>query len=370
MSAISHLPSDVIELIFSHLSYSDLGSAMRVCQKWCEVGCQPLMWREFPLVVNFNKNLEEFELCLKGKRFSFVRRFKLVDNFVRDLCLTGNDVRHQIKTMDRTVPESILSQHRADESRRKKFQLIWQLPRLESLDLSEYNISSIDPDFLTDFPLNIKSLTMNGVKQSNTGLTPGQAQALFDGLKNQEKLTELKISEDDLKDVDKDLFASVINKLENVELRFSSRDFGQINAENVELLTSLHFGQFEALIGVMEAQDTKLRKLSIYDGLYHVDEKKLSNALNKVESVYLYDFIGVEVFEMLLKQIIIDKTCLKSLRINFCEAFDYDDAVEDIPEDLISEAGKKLDSFILSCPLHLNCLIEHVNTDDESEQSE
>jgi len=324
MSEISHLPSEVIELIFSHLSYSDLGSAMQVCQKWCEVGCQPVMWREFQLVVNFEKNLEEIELCLESKRFSFIRRCKLVDNVVRGLSLMGSD--------ERSVPESILFQHRANESRRKKFQLIWQLSRLESLDLSEYNISSIDPDFLTDFPLNLKSLTMNGVKHSNTGLTPGQTQALFVGLKNQEKLTELKMPEDELRGVDQDLFASVINKLENVELRFSSG-----------------FRQFEALIDFMKSQGTKLRKLSLYEAWFDLmDAKKLSNAFNKVESLYLFDtMMPREVMEVILKQII-ERTCLKSLTIIFCGEFEYEVAVEGIPEDLISEAGKKLDSFVLS----------------------
>jgi len=327
MSEISHLPTEVIELIFGHLSYSDLGKAMQVCHKWCEVGCQPGMWREFQLVVNFKKNLKEIELCLESKRFSFVKRFKLVDNFVRQLSLMASD--------DRSVPESILSLHRGDESRRKKFQLIWQLPRLESLDLSEYNISSIDPDFLTDFPLNLKSLTMNGVKESNTGLTMWQTQELFAGLINQENLTELKISEDDVVwDVNKIIFGYVINKLENVELRINSG-----------------LRQLEALIEFMDSQDTKLRKLSMYGTCFsYIDAKKLSNAFNKVESLYLFDtMMSRGMLEVILKQII-EKTCLKSLQIIFFRE-DYEFAVEGIPEDLISEAGKKLDSFLLSSEL-------------------
>jgi len=336
MSEISHLPSEVIELVFSHLSYSDLGRAMQVCRKWEEVGCQPVFWRDFQLVINFKKNFEEIEFCLEGKRFSCIRRFKLLDTFLRSF---GDEYREKSQ-IDMCLLyglriEDVLDKHRGDdEYRRKKFQLIWQLPRLESLDLTEYNFSSIDPDDFSIFPLNLKSLIIHGPVEINTALTSVQTQALFAGLKDQNNLTELKIVVDEWKDVDKDNFASVINSLENVELRL----------EDDESLL------LEVLIDTMGGQDTKLRKLVLYDtDLFHIDAKKLSNALNKVESVYLCGtMLPGEALEEILKQIS-EKTCLKSLKITFSKGFDYEEAVEDIPdlEDLISEARLKLDSFIL-----------------------
>lgn len=56
---ISHLPRELLHLIFCHLvpSFRDLANVMLVCRRWYQVGGDPVLWRTFTLVVNKPRNL-------------------------------------------------------------------------------------------------------------------------------------------------------------------------------------------------------------------------------------------------------------------------------------------------------------------------
>eukprot|EP00092_Neocalanus_flemingeri_P035614 GFUD01038768.1.p1 GENE.GFUD01038768.1~~GFUD01038768.1.p1 ORF type:complete len:327 (-),score=55.48 GFUD01038768.1:33-1013(-) len=323
MSDITILPMEMLESVFGHLSWPNLASAMRVCRSWKEVGEKPIMWREFELVANITDemNVEDVEKTLRSKRFSQVRSWKLVDCFRN--------------------PENREGQRRQERTKSQIFKLIWQHSTLEMLNITGFKISCIDPEVLSVLPPKLTHLVMNDPEQIDlsyearanayelTGLTSNQAKALFSGIKAQDTLTDLLISEDDLTGVNPDLLATVVNKLVKVELR----DVG--------------FDQIEAIFSSM-AQNSKLKTFVLWDTeLSYVDADELAAAVNKLQNFYLYCSPRKEQVEKILRQVLVS-TCLKRLVIVFWEKWEEKHVIDGIPKELISEVHQKLDEFEIS----------------------
>jgi len=304
----SILPKEMIWSVFSHLPFDDLARAMLVCRLWRDVGEQHARWRDFELVFTEEQNFGEVEEICRSNRFSQVRRLKLK--------YPPNGA------MWRKGGQNKISQLKREKNKKKVFQIIWQHPTIESLELLNYNISCIDREVLSTFPPKLRRLTM-----IESGFTAEQAQSLFTEMKEQDTLADLQLEGEDLSEVDEDILAAVFNKLESLYL------------DDCELETE----QLEAIFSVM-TRKSKLRtcKLTQID-LTEVDAKKLAISVNKLEDLDLEDVtLTKEQIEKVLRQVLV-KTCLKRLVIR-CEE-DEERRGEEIPEKLTIEVAKKLDQF-------------------------
>jgi len=322
MTKISSLPDELVEMIFDHLLLPDLAQAMLVCRHWRELADQPARWKDFDFVVH-QKNYENIDSVRTCRRFSQVKKLKLVDTFL------NGDERLKIINYEEKV-------------KNRCFKLIWQLPTLESLDLSDFNIACIDPQVLSVFPKRLTTLVMYGHNpyptpesvKNTTGLTTVQARALFTGMKDQDSLRELRIPEEELEDVDPNVIASVVNKLEILELR---------NPEGE---------QIEAIFGLIAQEETRLKKvefqqLDLWNS--YMDADILASAVNKLKCAHLYAILmNKDQLEKLLKQILVE-TKLRELELVFWSKMDEGSAVRGIPKDLIYAVQQKLEKFVISC---------------------
>merc|ERR1711936_710747 len=72
-TSILTIPSEILLKIFENLQHDDLGNVMLVCKRWSEVGEDPVLWKNFKLVVN-DENIDKFIEILETKRLKNVRK--------------------------------------------------------------------------------------------------------------------------------------------------------------------------------------------------------------------------------------------------------------------------------------------------------
>ena len=130
-----------------------------------------------------------------------------------------------------------------------------------------------DPQVLSVFPPKLKTLVMydhNPYPTSDythTGLTRVQASAIFTGMKDQDSLRELRIPEEELDGVNPLVVATVVNKLEKLELR-------DPECEHIEAI----FGQ---MAQVTRLKKVEFQQLDLWNS--HVNADILAIAVNKLE---------------------------------------------------------------------------------------
>jgi hypothetical protein len=314
MAQISNLPQELIELILDHLLLPDLAQAMLVCRGWRELADhQPARWKDFQYVVH-QKNYGNVEVILTCKRFSQVKKLKLVDTF-----LNGDEILNI----------------RSEKVKNSCFKLIWQLPTLESLDLSDFNKGCIDPHVLSVFPPKLETLVIDGEWESVkniTGLTGVQASFLFTGMMDQDTLRELRIPELELDGVDPLVVATVVNKLERLEIR-------EPECEYIEAI-------FGHMANESRLKEVEFHQLDLWNS--YMDADILAIAVNKLEYAHFYAvMMHKDQLEKILRQTLVE-TKLKELVIGFWSKMDKVIAVRRIPDDLIKAVEQKLDQFVIS----------------------
>merc|ERR1719318_1900853 len=155
------------------------------------------------LVVN-EDNFPDTEELLENSRHSHVKLEKL---------LTGERKSSKILQLKQQKTTS------------KIFKAVWQNQALESLDIYQYNIHCIDPEVISSLPVKLKRLVMN-----DTGLSEEQTQAFFSGIASNGTLTDLILVLIDLSGVEPDSMARALAKLRRVSITESDIDCVQVES--------------------------------------------------------------------------------------------------------------------------------------------
>jgi len=305
------LPNEIMELVFSHLPWLDLARITLVCKLWRELGEKPKLWKHFELVVNENNFAYLENTLCESKRFSQVRKLKMT-SFLN----AGRTKNTQISQ---------------EKTRTKIFKQIWQNRTLECLNISHHNLHCISPTLFSVFPSKLRSLRLE-----STGLYVEQTQALFSGLDTQNTLTDLVLESDDYTEVDTDMFARVVNKLDSFNLQMCC-----IENEQAEAVFSLMSKKSNLKRFSVNGFDLGPDFFGISDS--EIDPEVLAISINKLE---VCELCMVELrknqIEKILNQVLV-KTSLKSLVISI----PFADGVE-ISKDLVKAVEEKLDNFQFS----------------------
>merc|ERR1719318_1990848 len=155
------------------------------------------------LVVN-EDNFPDTEKLLENSRHTHVKLEKL---------LTGERKSSKILQLKQQKTTS------------KIFKAVWQNQALESLNIYQYNIHCINPEVISSLPVELKRLVMN-----DTGLSEDQTQALFSGIASNGTLTDFALVLIDLSGVEPDSMAKALAKLRRVSITECDIDCEQVES--------------------------------------------------------------------------------------------------------------------------------------------
>ena len=203
----SCLPREMMSKIFGYLSYCDFTSVLVVSRLWKDVGEDPLLWKDFPLIVNSS---ERFSDMVKMQRFARVRTIKISAGSVT----TKEEAEEFL---------SIIANHRS----------------IKELNLCYNDVKSVCPSMLATC---FNSLQ----KVRDVELSDSQVLELFKTMRVKTDLKELEISSANFENVPEEVFSQAINKLERLNLKFST-----LTPQQVETM-------FKAI-----ADDTKVNNIAI-----------------------------------------------------------------------------------------------------------
>ena len=245
----SLLPAEILGRVFDLLSHTDLKSAVLVCRWWREVGESPLLWTWACLKVDCAA-----EPCLLPELRRPVARMEVRCSNV-------------LRKPDNTVIEEVLlaaARHprlkevvlRTDLSSVDPELLAWAVIQLEQVKLFFTHLSFVQ--ILTLFTAitadtSLKSLYLGKgstyvmaemdagvigkaianlveVRIAHSQLIPEQVGAIFAALNKPSSLRRLKFGCNNLASVDPHIMASVVNRMEEVELDGAHMTSGQITA--------------------------------------------------------------------------------------------------------------------------------------------
>ena len=255
------LPPEILGRVFRMLSHNDLKSAVLVCRWWREVGQSPLLWTWARLKVD----------CASVQRLPELRR-----PIPRMEVVCANALREP----DKNVIEEVLmaaARHPwlkelvicADLSSVDPELLAWSLIQLKRVKLFFTHLgfvqvltlltalctedASLESLFLGKGSTHVLAEMDAGVlaravanlvevRIANSQLVPEQVEAIFATLGRPEsRLRKLRLGCNDLASVDPRLMASVVNKMEEVELE-GARMTSQQGDNSVDKLLSQNLG--------------------------------------------------------------------------------------------------------------------------------
>ena len=300
------LPAEILGKVFDLLSHSDLKSAVLVCRWWREVGESPLLWTWACLKVDCSSAAKP---CLPELRRPVAR--------MEVRCTNAPNV---LRKPDKAVIEEVLlaaARHPwlrevvicADLSSVDPELLAWAVIQLERVEMLFTRLGFVQIltllTAITTEDTHLKSLFLGKgsthvlaemdsgvlaaaianlveVRIANSQLIPEQVEAIFAALeKPGSRLRKLRFGCNDLASVDPRLLASVVNKMEEVELEGAHVTSQQITA-----------------ICTQMTQGTSLRALSLkriktwtaqrgHHDIALVDPSLLARAVAQLEEVKL-----------------------------------------------------------------------------------
>ena len=213
---------------------------------------------------------------------------------------------------------------------------------IETLRIGRVDLSSVAPQVSTwEATLGVAIANIVELRLNDTKLKPDQCIAIFSALVESEKLTCLDLSDNSLSAVPPHLLASVLTRAREGYLRRGD----------------LTPPQAVALLEASLDQDSKLEILDLCAvDLSTVDIKLLAEAVNKLESVYLYNTgMDRDKVSYILQQSLLG-TRLKMLDVGEDPPWMFDDKVpwvEDEEEDYVEEQLKDAaDRVIRKLELH------------------
>ena len=233
---INTLPRELLLHIFRFLSHSQLKSVLRVCNQWREVGEDPILWKNFKLVVTgIEINIMPAILGIK--------RFRCLQN----LEVNGYSEKEKPELSGTTLSTILASP-------------------VSQLTVKNCNLSQLSKENISSLVLNLKYLSLWQIE-----LQSDQTKMMFGVLAKSKYLCEIDIGYGymDLHDVSPLLLAKAFNRRKKVNIGH----------------TKLTEDQVTKLFEVVNKRTT-IRSLDVgYRDLSFLDGDLLRSALKKLESV-------------------------------------------------------------------------------------
>ena len=252
IATMQKLPVEMLLCIFKLLSYEDLKLIVLVCRRWREIGETPRLWSSLHFIVS-TRNMSVMPEILSSRRMEGLKKLrietrlskKVSQTIVRHTGLREFEISPRNKKQTITSVLSVISSRgcQGTNLKIKKNQMLGvdsgllaravtkvealnvtytQLTqqqageiltavsegnRLTKLSISHNDLSGIEPELLAKAVTKLEFLNV-----INTKLTQQQVVAIFTALSEENKLTELFISENDLSQVDPELlYKAIVN---------------------------------------------------------------------------------------------------------------------------------------------------------------
>ena len=185
---------------------------------------------------------------------------------------------------------------------------IYEDSQLKSLDISGNNLSSVEPGLLAGTIKKLETLNLENVR-----LTKLQTESILAAISEDSQLKSLDISVNDLSSVNPRLLTGAVKRLET------------LNVEYVRL-TKL---QSESIFAAI-SEDSQLKSLNIkYNDLSSVKPKLLARAVNKLETANMHGTrLTSQQYNMILSQSLVH-TSLVRLRLSY--------VTEPVDRDLLTQ---------------------------------
>ena len=346
MAAINTVPTEVLFLTFKLLPPKSLRAVVLVCRRWREVGEHPSLWTFVTFMVN-HRNLTRVPLMLGSRRFQAVRKLYLgeldeevLEAVVRHpglkelnmsfLQMSGSyqEGRVQIPAIKLellskasasmevvNLSNMMVTSNENEAVFSKIFKPICEESKLKKLDVSNNDLSSVEPGLMAKLVQNLEYIDL-----ITTGLTNQQTDSIFRAINETSKLKFLSIRNNNLSSVKPEILAAAMAKLEEVDINGSD----------------LTREQEQAIFAKLCNNCCKLRNLSFgfSNSLCSVHPDTIARAANRLESFQLFGSATTQQTEEILRQSLV-KTKLQRLHIEFLVG-------KEVDQELLEQARKNI----------------------------
>ena len=285
MPLIMSIPTELLEKILGELPPVDLKSAVFACKRLREVGETPKLWTWVVLEVT-GENLFMIPEALGSRRLQEVARLKvkawsdqLLEAIVRHPglrqleILDVNPLVHADLTRAFTNLEEVTiydgDYNLTVEQLVAIFTAITENSKLKKFALTDSNMSLVEPELLG------KAVScLEEVSLCDRDCTLEQVEAIFEHITKKTKLKKLELYHSSISLVEPELLAGAALWLEELSLI----------EERFPTVTE----QAEAILKVIIANDSKLKRLKLQEGdMADVSPELLAGAITKLEEVQL-----------------------------------------------------------------------------------
>jgi len=306
-SVVDVLPYEIVMRILKLLPADDLKTAVLVCRKWRYLGEDPTLWTWCKVSYKAGCSTEMGKLSIRRlqymqylrvwydewKKGEMTQLFQAINNLdhLREVSgLSG----FNYKTVDQELFSKVLNMlevvdiHNIGASEDHLQSLFSRMSQEESkirkLNVTGNNLSCIAPDVLGTAMTKLVETRIG-----HTDLTRGQVQAIFSHLHENCHLTRLAIPFIDLFPVKPEIFATVVSKIEVVDI--GNTKLQQQQAAELLAATSSKKGRLKKLI--IRGNDLSGVPATVFaKGVSHIEEIDMECAnINTQQAGLLFSFL-------------------------------------------------------------------------------
>ena len=235
---INTLPRELLLHIFRFLNHSQLKTVLHVCNQWREIGEDPILWKNFKLVVT-GIEIDIMAAILSMKRFRCLKNLEVngysekekpelsgttlstilaspVSKLTIKNCSFSKLSEENISSMVSNLKSLSLWQIEMKEEQTKK--MFWVLARSKYLTEIDIGYGYMD---LHEVSPTLLAKALNRRKKVNIGhtkLTADQVTKLFEVINKRTTIRSLDVGYRDLSFLDDNLLRSALKKLESVNI--------------------------------------------------------------------------------------------------------------------------------------------------------
>ena len=270
-TSIGNLPSEILVKIFENLIHEDLANVVLVCRRWLEIGEDPILWKEFRLLVN-DCNVENLNKIIG------IRRLVNIREVMFENCVLKNS--------------NILALKKSN---------------INKIIMSKSDTFDFDCD-VTKVSANLFAETINNLETFefynwDIKMTQSQLTQLFAKMSIETKLKKLEILNDqNLYNVPHQELAIALNNITNLTLMCQ------------DIHDDSEFS-FEPFLNQMKIK-TDIKELDIsYNDLSYISRDLLSSSLNYIEKLNLFHTELTDLQLLSLFEVMNQGTAIKHLDI-------------------------------------------------------
>ena len=250
------LPAEMMDWIFRLLPLHTLKMVVLVCRRWRGLGEDSMLWCQLCLTVN-ERNLSFMSEMLSSRRLQDVRELSIKTSVTEEVLQSV--MRHPGL---RKLEIHWFYVQLTTQQTELIFSALCEYSRLKYLDISNVNISSVEPRLLAG-----KVKVLETLKVRGTQLTTEQIETILAAISEDSRLKSLDISWNNLSSVKPGLLTGAVKVLET------------LNVEGAQLTTQ----QLETILTAI-IEDSQLKYLFIsWNNLSSVEPGLLTGAVKVLE---------------------------------------------------------------------------------------